>query len=299
MTSPAFRIAAITKNLTNPAYTGARLGAARVAAAHGGVVESYTPDIPDDVDQQRALIEKAIDSEPDAFVIAPAHETALSSTIQRIKDKGLPLAFPVVAAEGVDADCFVNSDDYELAVAIANYLIDALGGKGDLVIVEGHPVSPTSEPRTRGFRDAAAAHPGVRIVEQVRGDYQLDIARDAMTGILARAGNIDGVLVANDYMALGVLDALDAAGRTAKVVGINAMPDAIAAIKAGRLLATSAFDAMKMACIATEAVIRILQGKPVPKRIVLPVEIVDAANCAAWDLPYEDRPLPVWDDVVG
>lgn len=299
MAVPAFRIAAITKNKTNPAYTGARIGAARVAARFGGVVESFTPDIPDDVDQQRALIEAAIESEPDGFVIVPAHETALTPTIRRIRENGLPLAFAVVAAEGVEADCFVNSDDYELAVAIADYLIDSLGGSGNLAIVEGHPASPTSEPRTRGFRDAVAAHPEMRIVEQVRGDYQYDIARDAMAGVLARASAIDGVLVANDYMALGVLDALDAAGRAAKVVGINAMPDAIRAVRDGRLLATSAFDAMKMACIATEAAIRVLQGKPVPRRIVLPVEIVDRTNCAAWDLPYEERPLPVWEDISG
>jgi ribose transport system substrate-binding protein len=299
MTSPAFRIAAITKNKTNPAYTGARIGAARVAAAHGGIVESFVPDIPDDVDQQRALIAAAIDSAPDAFVIVPAHETALTPTIQRIRDKGLPLAFAVVEAEGIDADCFVNSDDYDLAFAIAEHLIAAMDGAGDVVIVEGHPASPTSEPRTRGFRDAVAAHPSLRIVEQVRGDYQFAIAQDAMTQVLARAGNIDGVLVANDYMAMGVLDALDTAGRAAKVVGINAMPDAIGAVRDGRLLATSAFDAMKMACLATEAVIRVLQGKPVPRRIELPVEIVDASNFTAWDLPYEDRPLPVWNDVAG
>ena len=205
----------------------------------------------------------------------------------------------MVAAEGVAADCFVNSDDRALAAAIADYLIDALGGVGDLAIVEGHPASPTSAPRTQGFRDAAAAHSGIRIVGHVRGDYQYDIAREAMARLLADAPNVDGVLVANDYMALGVLDALDAAGRTAKVVGVNAMPEAIAAVRDGRLLATAAFDAMKMACIATEAVIRVRAGKPVSRHIALPVEIVDRSNCAAWDLPYEARPLPVWDEVVG
>jgi len=298
MTAP-FRIAAVTKNLTNPAYTGARVGAARVAARFGDTVESFAPDIPDDIDQQRALIETALDSGFDGFVIVPAHETALTPTIRKIRDRGLPLAFAVVEAEGVEADCFVNSDDYDLAVAIADRLIDSLGGAGNLAIVEGHPASPTSAPRTRGFRDAATAHPGIRIVDQVRGDYQLDIAREAMTDVLARAGNLDGVLVANDYMALGVLDALDAVGRSAKVVGINAMPDAIGAIKAERLLATSAFDAMKMACLAAEAVIRVLRGEPVPRRIVLPVEIVDRSNCGAWDLPYNERPLPVWADATG
>jgi ribose transport system substrate-binding protein len=78
---------------------------------------------------------------------------------------------------------------------------------------------------------------------------------------------------------------------------VNALPDAIAAIKAGALLATVDFDAMKIACIATEAAIRHLRGERVPEEIILPVQIVDRANCAAWDKPLEERECPRWDDV--
>lgn len=100
-------------------------------------------------------------------------------------------------------------------------------------------------------------------------------------------------------MAMGVIEAMAGAGCNAPIVGINAMPDAIAAIEQGSLLATSAFDAMHMACVATEAVIRLLSGEHVPKVIELPVEIVDAANRASWALPYAERPLHQWDQVVG
>lgn len=53
------------------------------------------------------------------------------------------------------------------------------------------------------------------------------------------------------------------------------MPDAIVAIKSGKLLATASFDAMKMACLAAEAAVRYLRGEQVPREIMLPVEIVD------------------------
>jgi len=45
--------------------------------------------------------------------------------------------------------------------------------------------------------------------------------------------------------------------------------------------------------------VRLLSGLPVPGEIVLPAEIVDTANCEAWDLPYDRRPLPDWDVVEG
>ncbi|HKI97906.1 MAG TPA: sugar ABC transporter substrate-binding protein [bacterium] len=294
-----FRISVITKNGTNPAYDGARIGASRVAERLGGSVRHAYPQVPDDVPQQRALIEAALAERPDAIVLAPVHPAALDATLSRVVEAGIPLVYMVSSSPAVLARSFVTADNHALALAVARHLIAHLGGRGNLALMEGHPDSPTSAPRTEGFLAAAAEHTGIRIVAQVRGDYQRDAARKTMAGILERVPTIEGVLAANDYMALGVLEALDAADRRAPLVGVNAMPDAIRAIRAGRLLATAAYDAMQMACIATEAATRLLSGQPVPGQIVLPAEIVDAANCAAWDLPYEQRPLPDWDAVVG
>ena len=88
-----------------------------------------------------------------------------------------------------------------------------------------------------------------------------------------------------------MLDALDAAGQRAAVVGVNAIPQAIEAIAAGRMLATADFNAMQMAYLAAECAARHLRGVSVPPRIELPVQIVDGSNYAQWNLPYEQRPV--------
>jgi ribose transport system substrate-binding protein len=82
------------------------------------------------------------------------------------------------------------------------------------------------------------------------------------------------------------------------LVGVNAIPEAIAAIKRGQLLATVSFDAMHISSIATEAAIRHLRGERVPREILLPVQIVDGSNYPAWDLPLEERRSPAWEDTV-
>ena len=119
-----------------------------------------------------------------------------------------------------------------------------------------------------------------------------------MSELLAAEPDIDGVLAANDFMALGALDAMREAGRKLPIVGVNATPEGVQAIKAGDLLASASFDAMKMACLAVEAAVRVLSGDTVPAEILLPVEVVDRSNCGAWDLPYAQRPLPDWADYV-
>ena len=65
------------------------------------------------------------------------------------------------------------------------------------------------------------------------------------------------------------------------------------------MLATADFDAMSMCALATEAAIRHLRGEFVPREIDIPVQIVDAANAATWDLPFASRPTRAWADVVG
>jgi ribose transport system substrate-binding protein len=293
-------IAVFTKNRLNPAYQAARLGAARTAARLGATTVDYVPERPDDVDQQIALIDQALGERPDAFVLVPVHETAIDASVRRINAAGIPvincinrLGFP----EGYA--CFIGSDDYRLAGAVAERLFAALGGGGDVVVLEGTPGAATSRDRVRGFADAARAHPGIRILASRPGNYLHDDAKEEMRWLLDEFVTVDGVLAANDSMALGAIEALEEAERTSLVVGANAIPEAIAALKAGTLLATADFDACQMACIAAEAAVRVLRGLPVPHEMLLPVQIVDRSNCAPWDRPIEERDGPDWAAVVN
>jgi ribose transport system substrate-binding protein len=292
-------IAVFTKNRTNPAYGAARLGADRTAARLGARTLHYVPDRPDDISQQIALVDEALAARPDAVVFVPVHDTALNDSVRKLNASGIPLVNFINRLNAGERVCFVGSDDHALAHAIATRLITHIGGKGDLVIMAGVPGAVTSQQRLRGFEDAVAEWPQVRVLAKRAGNYQRDTARREMEGLLAEFPRIDGVLSANDVMSLGIIEALHAADRRVPVIGVNALPEAIAAIKAGDLLATADFDSMKMSCIATEAAIRHLRGEQVPAEIELPVQVVDRSNCSAWDRPLEARKCPRWEEVVA
>jgi ribose transport system substrate-binding protein len=292
-------IAVFTKNRTNPAYAGARLGADRTALRLGGRTLHFVPQAPDDSGEQIELIAQALAARPDAFVFTPVHESAVDAAIARIDAAGIPLVNVINRMHLGNRVAFVGSDDCALAIGVAERLFAHLGARGAVVIMQGTPGSITSRTRLAGFLEAARRHPGISILEQCAGDYQHEPARRTMQALLARHARIDGLLCANDVMALGAIEAMTEAGRMVPVVGVNALPDAIEAIKRGTLLATADFDAMKIGCIATEAAIRHLRGEPLPPDILLPVQVVDAANCAPWDRPIEARECPRWEDVVG
>jgi ribose transport system substrate-binding protein len=292
------RIAIFTKNLINPAYEGARLGADRAAKTFGAATVHFVPKKPDDPEEQASLIEEALSSQIDAFVLVPTHPTAINESIREINARGIPLvAFVNRLTEG-QCVSFVSSDDYQMAFEIASHVYGHLGGTGEIVIVEGPANSVTSIPRVSAFRDAALDHAGINIVSSCQGAFLRDPAKEAMIQVLEQTPRVDAVLAANDSMALGVLDALDAAGRTASVAGINAIPEAIEAIKKGRMTATADFNAMNMAYIATECVLRHLRGETVPNEIMLPARIVDRDNCGLWDMGFAERASPSWHDVT-
>ena len=286
------KIAVFTKNQSNPAYAAARLGAERAAALFGAEVRHYVPEIADDPLQQSALVAQALAEVPDAFVFTPVHATQVDAAVAAVLEAGIPIFGFVNRMAAGRCVSYVGSADGRLAADIANYLFDHLEGRGDVAIVAGPADSVTSIERVQAFDAEAVRRPGIRIVARCSGGYQREPARAAFAKMLAEQLRIDGVLAANDIMAIGVLDALAAAGRRAAVVGVNAIPQAVEAIGRGDMLATADFNAMQMCFLATECAIRHGRGEAVPAEIELPVAIVDRSNYRQWDLPYAQRPIP-------
>jgi ribose transport system substrate-binding protein len=193
---------------------------------------------------------------------------------------------------------FIGADDEAMGRTIAGLMVDALGGAGEVVLIEGPDTAPTSRDRGRGFRQTLAKHPGIRVLGTAPGRYLREPGRAAMAALLDKHPRIDGVICTNDLMALGALDALEAAGRRALVVGNNGTIEAAEQIAAGRLLASMDYDGQRMGAVAAMAALRHLRGEAVPREILLPAIPITRANHAAWLVPIDQRPLPQWADII-
>jgi ribose transport system substrate-binding protein len=181
----------------------------------------------------------------------------------------------------------------------AKALFEGLGGKGRVVQIDGPMAAPTCRDRAQGVRRALAGARGIELLDVGCGMNLRPEGRQAMEAMLTRHADIDGVWCANDVMAYGVLDALDAAGRTAKVVGVNGLSEAVENVEKGRMLATVDFSAFKIARFAAEAALRHLRGENVPRDIDVPTVLIERSNIAQWKLPMDRRPCPSWEEIVG
>jgi ribose transport system substrate-binding protein len=290
-------LAVFTKNRVNPAYDAARMAADRVAAETGARTIHYVPEIPDHVGQQKALVTEALAARPDAVLLNPADDREMQEDLARFAAAGIPVAIFINRMAGKSLT-FVGSDDIAVGYKVGKALIQGLGGAGRIVALDGTPGARTVRDRAEGLKRAVAESPGIELLGARVGYLQQAPARTAMAELLAAHPHIDGVWTANDVMAFGALEALADAGRTAKVVGVNGLPAAIDHIEHGRMLASVDFSAFNIAAIAARAVLRHLEGKPVPPEIMVPAELIDRSNYRRWKVPFAERPCASWEEIV-
>jgi ribose transport system substrate-binding protein len=290
-------IAVFTKNLTNPAYEAFRIAADQIARAAGARIVHYVPRQPDNVGEQQAMVEQVLKDRPDAVVFIPVDDVAMVASVKKLNQAKIPV---VLASNPLPGSfvTYVGADDYEIGYREARYLFEHLGGKGKIVVIEGTPAAPTNRERVRGYKRAFAEFPGIEVLGSGVGNYQQPDARRVMEKFLGDYPQIDGVLSANDGMALGALEALKAANRTSVVIGVNGILPAVKQIETGAILASVDFNMFRIGCVATRAALRTLKGEPPPEKMMLPAEIIDKTNYGAWLVPVERRTCPGWSEVV-
>jgi ribose transport system substrate-binding protein len=292
------KIAVFTKNQTNPYFQMLRLGADNAAKQMNARVTHYVPTRPDSIPDQMSQIEDVITKRPDAVVFVPVDFKAMAPGLLKMNGARIPVVNVTDRVEKGEIVTFVGLDDYSVGLETARYLFKKMNGTGGIIILEGVRGVLTSSERLRGFKKALAEFPTVKLLASQPANYQRLAALTVTENLLQSHPNINGVLAANDSMALGALEAFEGANRKVLAVGINGTKEAMDAIKAGRLLASGDNNGFVQGCIGTMAAIRQLRKLPVPKDVVFPATIIDSTNYKAYDILDSQRSCPKWESVV-
>jgi ribose transport system substrate-binding protein len=289
-------IAVFTKN-QGPIFAALRAGAAVAAKNLGVQLVNYVPSTADSVAEQNKLVDDAIKDKPDAIVFVPAKFTEADSAVKKINAAQIPLINanePLVNASIVG---YVGTNDVSLARETGRYLLKAMNGNGSVVILDGPDKSLSAEGRGQGFRDVVKEFSGVKLLDAKPANYQRAQAKQVVAGFLSRYTTLDGILAGNDPMALGAVDALKAANRKARVVGINASREVMDLIKSGDVIGSGDYDTFAQGCLAVEMAVRAVRKENVPHELILKPTVIDKTNYAPFDQPLEKRDCPTLTNV--
>jgi len=289
------------KNIVNPFWKACWVGAQKAAAEVKGIKITYTsPTKSDNIDEQTRMMEDIILQRPQGMVFVPVDYVALVPTVEKMNKAGIPVFNYCNEMAGGKYHIYVGCDDETLAYEIAKYAFKAIGNKGKVIIQDGVPGAITAQNRKKGFNRAIKDTPGIELLATQPANYNRLTAMQVMENLLQRFSRIDVVLAANDEQALGCVEAIDAAGRLKeiKVTGVDSNYDAANSIMTGRQFASADYSGHDQGYLATKAAIKFLNGEKIPKRIILPVVIVTKEVAQKWTVPFEQRPVPDWNQIV-
>ena len=281
--TPIEDVVFIVKGMQHPFWQRMIEGAELAGNDLGFTVEGKAPVTPYDVEEQIRIIEEAIARQVDAIVVVPADSKGIVPGIEKAIEAGIPVGTSNTKAQGVEVVGWAGADNFQSAYEVAKYLINEMGNRGNLVILEGTPGNQTATDKKAGF-DKAVSESKVRVIASQTANFVYEDGLQVMENLLQQFNDIDGVLAANDPMALGAIEALDAAGRLDEVLvgGFNGDADAVEAIKNNRMVVTTAQVPESQAYWAILQIFMSLKGMPVPKEIDVPTAMITADNADEW-----------------
>lgn len=230
-----------------------------------------------DLAKQTSQIENFITKKVDVILLNAVDTKGIAAAVQQAKDAGIPVIAVDTNAEG-GVDATVTSDNYQAGKLAGEYVIEQLGGKGNIAIIDGPPVSAVTD-RIKGFEDAIKDS-NLKVVAKQNGEGNREKALTVMESILQAnpSGSIDAVFAINDPEAIGVEIAQEQADRKDEffIVGVDGAPEVTDAMskKGSTIKATSAQSPSEMVKTAVEIGMKVKNGEDVEELIKVPVKLV-------------------------
>ena len=235
-------------------------------------------DAQNDALRQSAHIDEFVRAGVHLIIVSPKEAAPLTRPVQEAYTRGIPVIVLDRRVLGDQYTCFIGADNRKIGRAAGRWIAARLGGAGNVVELKGLMTSTPGQDRQRGFREGIEGT-ALKVVFETDMKWLEPNARKEMESALTRFGTIDVVYAHNDPGAHGAWVAAKAAGRDASIlfVGIDALPhEGRMYVRQGILAASFEYPTGGAEAIMTA--LDILNGKTVPKEIVLPSRVFTQKN---------------------
>ena len=281
------KVGLVMKSLANEFFKQMQAGAQQYAAKNTDKFSFKAVGMKDERDfaAQVDAVENFVTQKYDIIVVAPADSKAMVTPLAKAVKAGVvvinidvELDHDAKKAAGIDL-AFFGPDNRAGAKLAGDALAKALGAGGKVVILEGNPEADNGQQRKKGFMDAVAEGK-LQLLDSKTAHWETEEANTLMTNFLTQFHDIQGVMAANDSMALGVVKALDAAGKSGqiKVIGFDNIPAVKPLVKAGKMLATVEQYGAQMAAMGIEYGLRQRAGEKFTGWVKTDIKLITAKD---------------------
>jgi ribose transport system substrate-binding protein len=199
------------------------------------------------VERQLSAFQTVSGEQFDYVAVHPSASDALVDGAQLVIDKGIPLVImdtrliqdPVAFME-YPFLTYLEPDNVYMGSTVANELFKAIGGEGEVVHTQGQLAHTGAQGRAEGFKQTLAQYPGITVVDEQPGDWQVEKVASLWQDLLTRFPNIKGGFFHSDDMALAARAVIESAGKQdqVKVVGVDGLKNACEAILQDKMVAS-------------------------------------------------------------
>jgi ribose transport system permease protein len=267
--------------LNNPFFVQIRSGAQAEAKKRG--VDLTVTDAQNDASQQANQLQNFTSSSYGAIIVNPVDSDAAGPSVRAADKAGIPVVAVDRGVNKAKTKTLVASDNVAGGRLAAKTVAEKLGGTGKIVILQGQAGTSAARERAEGFAQGLKAYPGIKVLAEQPADFDRTKGLDVMSNLLQAHPDVQGVIAANDEMALGAIKALGSkAGKSVAVVGFDGTPDGLKAVKDGTLYASVAQQPSQLGRIAVDNALRAIDGKKVDATVKVPVKVVTKENVAGF-----------------
>ncbi len=202
---------------------------------------------------QISIVSECIAQGYDAIIMECTDEVALNSVILEAEEAGI-----VVITTNQNCSCihsaYLSNNSYDAGWVIGQLMMEDLGEKGDVILLDCPASNVASTLHGKGFQDYIADYPDITLIDYANIDgYSQENANTTMRDMLTKHDKIDAVYAMSDDMAIGVIQAIESVGRSEEgilVYGSEGMVNGIEAIRAGTMRGTAWGDRYTMIYMA-------------------------------------------------
>lgn len=266
---PVIGLALSTQN--NPFFVELKDGAQKAADASG--VQLVVVDAQDDPARQISSVEDLIQKRVSVILLNPTDSSALAGAVQSAQRANIPVVTLDRGVDGAEVASHIASDNVAGGKMAADFLSKQLGGKGNIIELQGVAGTSAARERGKGFDDEIATT-GMKVVAQQPANFDRAQGLSVSENLLQGNSDVQAIFAQNDEMALGAVQALAGKNKKVLVVGFDGTPDGKKAVQDGQMAATVAQQPEEIGRLGIETAKKLIDKQPVDKSIAVPLKLL-------------------------